>query len=306
MPELMKVGTWRGKFLEYCGLGICATMCLHTSVQAAAQGNVNTDYRVIGVAKGRLNIPPLSQPLKLEEPNEIPVRVHGDYEIHSVSLSLDYTDTTYSHYFERADMEVTLMHHQDGSAYVSLTPENLGHVRIHLQVEFEDGFMEVAHFDTAEVVLPDRKPEKLYVDDPRVGTIHLDLSGRSKGAMLRPKAVYKGALHPVIIPPEFLTFKVIADNQTNPPVSVDATGMVLAQNQGHALVETTFGDLSTLTCVTVREDAGPGPRTNCDGLVPPGMTPPKTGVEDVPAQMLERLTRPRVQIPPPEIQTAPQ
>ena len=70
----------------------------------------------------------------------------------------------------------------------------------------------------------------------------------------------------------------------------------MAINYGHALVQTTFEGISTLNCVSVQEDASSGAnRLDCSELVPPGMTLPKTGLEDVPRQLQEMQNIPRVQ-----------
>jgi hypothetical protein len=82
---------------------------------------------------------------------------------------------------------------------------------------------------------------------------------------------------------KFLTFKVIAADENNPPIAFNGTtGVITALRIGHALVQATFEGVSTLVCVNVQEDAGDGnDRTVCTDLVPPGMTAPKSGFEDM-------------------------
>jgi hypothetical protein len=123
----------------------------------------------------------------------------------------------------------------------------------------------------------------------------LDLK-RAKGFVMETFAVYSGASHPVPIPPEFLRFTILSENESDPPIAVDSsTGMVSARRLGHALVQTTFKGISTLTCVSVQENVSSGAnRLNCSELVPPGMTLPKTGLEDVPRQLEDMRGVPRV------------
>jgi hypothetical protein len=193
-------------------------------------------------------------------------------------------------------MDLPILFHRDGSAYVSIIPENLGRLHLQINADFDDGYFDVAKLDTAEVVLPDRKPESFYVDVHSQGTYCLDLTGRAKGVMMEPMAVYKGAVHPVPIPLHYLQFKLIAEDESHPPISVDkSTGMIMALSYGHALVQTTFEGISTLNCVSVQEDASSGAnRLDCSELVPPGMTLPKTGLENVTSPLQEMLNTPRM------------
>ncbi len=297
MLKMTGTKTWTLRFLLLGSIGFRAVPGICIPAQEGAQVNSSDSaYRVKGIAKGRLSIPTLANPLKLEEPSEIPIELHG-YAVHSAHVSVSYNDGYGSRYPGFADWEAPILYHRDGSAYITIIPENLGKLHLRIGVDFGDGYFDAAKLDIAEVVLPDGKPENFYVDVHSHGTRYLDLTGRTKGVMMEPMAVYKGAAHPVPIPPQYLQFKVIAEDQRNPPISVDqSTGKITALNYGHALVQTTFGDLSTLNCVSVQEDVSSGAnRLDCSELVPPGMALPKTGLEDTPRQLQEMQTKPRMQ-----------
>jgi len=235
--------------------------------------------------QGRLVIAPLKQPLKLEEANEIPISVHG-FEVYSANVSWSYYAANRDLWPTDADMDVTVMYHTDGSAYITIIPEKLGKIRLALSACFADGGAAVDWAD-AEVILPERKPEKLYVLTPqcfsvgRCGTLYMGLAKGSKRAGLLPTIVYQGALHPAPIPAELVTFQVISATEDDPPISIDkSTGKVTPLRVGHALVQTSFEGLSTLTCVEVMVDSSDGSdRTVCRELVPEGMAPPTSGFD---------------------------
>lgn len=239
--------------------------------------------------EGRLQIPPLVHPLKLEQANEIPILLHG-YKVFGADLSWSYYAYGYSIPSEGfGSKDITVQFHDDGSAYVNFIPERLGKVQLSISACFEDGGMDDAEID-AEVVYPDRKPEKLYIisrqsdDDRPFGTIDLDLSKAFRTERIFPKARYYGASHLVPIPVKDVSFKLITAPDSDPPISLDEkTGQITALHVGHALIQTTFQDLTVLTCVAVWENANfTGEGTVCAELVPEGMTPPSSGFENLP------------------------
>jgi hypothetical protein len=293
MLRLATVRGWTWRLLLLASIGPCLSIPAEEGAQANSSG---WSYTVKGIAKGRLSIPALVNPLKLEEPNEVPIELHG-YKVRSAYVSVSYNDGYASRYPGFASYYATILYHPDGSAFFRFIPENLGKLHLQINVDFDDGYFDVAKLDTAEVVLPDRKPEKFYVNVGSRGTLYLDLTGKARGVVIDPMAVYTGAVHPVPIPTEYLQFKVIAKDESSPPISVDeSTGTITALNYGHALVQTTFEGISTLNCISVQEDASSGAnRLDCSELVPPGMTLPKTGLEDAAQQLQQMLNKPRVQ-----------
>lgn len=297
MPGIRSIESWMRSVLLFGSIGSCAIPCIHVLAQEGSPANSQGGgFRVQGVAKGRLSIPLLANPLKLETLNKVPIELHG-FSARTAHVNLSYNGGYAARHPGIAHTDVRIVHLQDGSAYISIVPENLGKLHLQIGVDFDDGYIDSATLDTAEVVLPDRKPEKLYVDVGFRGTLYLDLTGKAKWSMVDAMALYAGALHPVPIPPEYLEFKVIAEDQKNPPISVDqSAGRITALNYGHALVQTTFEGISTLTCVSVQEDVSSGAnRLDCSELVPPGMTLPKIGAEDFSQQFQQMRNKPRAQ-----------
>jgi len=258
--------------------GICATS--PTAVQ-----NVSPCAQDVKIVQGRLEIPALKHPLKLEEANEIPIVVHG-YKVYSANASWSYYTNSGDLWPPDDEKVVAVLYHGDDSPYVEIIPEKLGKLRLGISSCFEDGGAASASVD-AEVVFPEREPEKLLVAklgggyDDTSGTIYMALTERPKRRGLVPLLVYKGASHPTPIPAEKITFKVISANESAPPISIDkSTGEITAHHLGHALVQTTFNGLSTLTCIDVLTDARDGSdRTVCAELVPAGMVAPTTGFD---------------------------
>jgi hypothetical protein len=240
-------------------------------------------YQVKESVSGRVEAQSPAEPLNLEEENEVPIQLHG-YKVHAIYASLEYYDATNDLLYSD-DAEEVVSHHSDGSAYLDVIPEKVGHLKLHLQVQFEDGGAESTTMET-DVVLPDREPEKILVArggsgySRTVGTMYLDLSG-ARSTWLEPLAVYEGAAHPVPLPAKYVHFSIIASNGMDSPIVIDqSTGEVTARGIGHALVETTFGTLSVLTCIDVKMLASDGSeRSDCHELVPAGMVPPPTGLE---------------------------
>jgi len=240
---------------------------------------------VKGITVDRLQIPALKQSLRLEETNEIPILLHG-FKVKLALAHWNYTDV--GDVPQGDGEEVTIQYRPDGSAYVNFTPEGLGKVTYGLTIFFEDGYTESERLN-AEVVLPKRKPDKVYgftgmgresSDGP--GTIYLDLSEslNTDGLDLKERgldfrALYEGAAHSVPILLKLITFKIISANESDPPIAFNAaTGVITALHLGDALLQATFDDVSTLVCVDVVEDSPED--TVCSELVPAGKTAPKS------------------------------
>lgn len=238
------------------------------------------------VGHGRLQILPLTRLLRLEDENEIPILVHG-YKVYSAFAKWRYYNVGGALETPDDGHEVTVFYHGDGSAFVKIVPENLGKLQLTMTACFEDGDFEAAWGD-AEVVYPDRKPEKFLVARGGTGhtwtsgTIYMDLSESTRHKSLDPIALYKDAIHPVPVPAKDVSFKLITATEGDPPISIDkSTGDITALHIGHALIQTTFEGFSVLTCVAVLENAGfSGGGTVCSELVPTGMTAPLSGFEN--------------------------
>jgi hypothetical protein len=244
-------------------------------------------------AEGRLVLQKPEGFLRLGQENDISLAMH-DHSAQSAHIKISYYD---SHGFlESPDVDLILpvLTRADGSAYVKIVPEKIGKLEISASVDFEDGKYDTEFID-AEVILPDRKPDRLFIIpsggdvSDKQGTIYLGLSGSGNHIRLYAKAIYKNEDKPVSIPVKDVVFSLIVPPNTNSdlvPVVIDkATGTVTANQVGHALIQAKFQDLSCMICVDVLGNPSSGSdRTNCQELVPPdarmpaaerkGATPP--------------------------------
>jgi hypothetical protein len=288
MIRLMRVSCQASSILLICGVILRAASATSEPTSPVSQDLSGSPSSFRGVAQGRFEIPPLKQPLRLEENAEIPIVLH-DSNIQLVTASWSYDEAQGGDVPRGNSVEMKINYRPDLSAHVNFTPEGLGKVSFALTVYFEDGKMETERIET-EVVLPEREPDNFYAitgvgaeTSAGPGTIYMDLSERSNNRELGFRALYKGAAHSAPIPLKFLTLKVIATDENDPPIAFNgATGVIAALHIGHALVQANFKGVLTLVCVDVLEDARAGyDRTVCSELVPPGMTAPKSGFEDM-------------------------
>jgi hypothetical protein len=232
------------------------------------------------LANGRLQIPPVTHPLKLAEPNEIPLELHG-YKVREAHGMWGYFNTSgyVEHPVNEPSIDLTVSYHPDGSAYVNFVPMRLGKLEFIIMIDFEDGGVTNAR-TTVEVGLPDRKPEKLIVGvgglpDPDVRTWRLDLSKQYNRISLFTHAVYEGVKRPVELLPTSVSYKVIGPRGA-PIIEVDpSTGFITALQYGHSLVEVSFQGVVNDTCILVVPDARMGAdHSQCEEFRPPGWTPP--------------------------------
>ncbi len=266
-----------------------ATTCASVFVSAAlasAQGNPQAlasrnSSQLIGVAEGRLHIFSPTNSLKLAEKNELPIELHGQ-KVHSVEIKVSYYNSDGAAGAPDVDTETALLHHADGSTYLQLVPEKIGKAQIVVIADFEDGMVENESVDV-DIVPTDQKPIKLTVVTRQGhGTLYMSLTGSVHQTRIFPQALYQTMTNPVFIPAKYVSFHLLAANAGAPPIKIDdLNGTITALRPGHALIQTTLGGMSTLTCVAVSLHAGDGSdRTNCTELVPEGMAPPLTGFEN--------------------------
>jgi hypothetical protein len=274
-----RINKWVLHLLLICRGVFCAVQGISQTTQNAEDEEA---FKGIVEVNGRLQILPLIQPLKVGEENEIPIQLHG-YKVHYAYVSWGYYQDGGTSWVRDGGNAATILRHEDGSTYVQIVPDKIGKLRLQVGAWFEGGGDEDGWID-AEVVFPDRKPEKFYIGDDlkASGTINLGLSNMSSSkATLDAKALYKDAVHPTPIPLKYLSFRLITATESDPPISLDeSTGLITALHIGHALIMTTFQGMSTLTCVDVMkyDNDGSDP-TVCKELVPEGMSPPLTGYE---------------------------
>jgi len=259
--------------------GVCLLPLVLPGICAAQQTQPQHPYKVRGIASGLLQLPPLTEPLKLEQPNRISLILYGG-KVHSAFMTMSSVAGNDDSAIEYAAGPAAIRYDGSGHAYVEATPERLGRVRLRISVFFNDGSMDSENVD-GDVVYPDRKPAGFDVvsdGSGYVGTIYLGLADPPdlQRAALFPRAFYAGAEHPVPIPHGDVKFTMISGTPNDPPISLDkATGEIRALHLGHALVLTTFQGFTVLTCIDVQQHSEDGnDRTDCRELVPDGMTPP--------------------------------
>jgi hypothetical protein len=238
----------------------------------------------------RIRILPIFVPLKVGQLNEIPIERQGTPAFAKVDLR--YYDAKSKVETLEHKGRAVFQHHEDGREYVEVLPEQLGKVEITVYSIYYDLHSENVSTD-ADVQLSDQKPSSFEISKgggtqflDTSGTLYLDLAGRYRAQKLVPLAKYAGASNPTVLRAENVQFDLITTPGVSAPISIDrSTGQVKALHLGRAIVHSTFLGFDVLTCVSVVENAGfPGSAgiTDCKELVPPGMTPPPTGIENGP------------------------
>lgn len=133
MLKSMKVNKWALNLLLVCLGGFCAVPGIYAVTPQTADAspcNLSTRTGPMQGEEGRLQIPPLVHPLKLEQANEIPILLHG-YKVFGADLSWSYYAYGYSIPSEGfGSKDITVQFHDDGSAYVNFIPERLGKVQL--------------------------------------------------------------------------------------------------------------------------------------------------------------------------------
>lgn len=234
------------------------------------------------IVVGRVQIPAVTQTLKLAEPNPISFQVGGE-RITSVSARWTYYVGNVPHPADEEDSVLPVSYDSTGGASVSGTPLKLGKAQLTLFVSFADGGVERTRINV-QVVQSQQQPERLVItpgggDNRRNHpVISLDLSDAHRTIDLFPAAIYKNVTSPVRLKASDVTFKLI--NSPGAAAEIDpSTGIVTARHVGQALLETSFGGVSTLTCIDVMSDVRMGPGFRCQELLPPGRKLPPSGME---------------------------
>lgn len=278
---------------------VCLMTYAHFALGAQST-STSQRYRVKGSATGRVFATAPGNPLILEEPNRILLTLSHD-KIHHIWVSLSYDGPNGTRLRPpHSSMQGQLLSDTGGNEYINITPRRLGRLQVYITVFFDDGLVDNAHFD-ADVVLPERRPDKLFITgigSPNFPVVYVPLAlsvPTSSYDNLFPKALYHGDPNPVPIPAKDVKFRLIYGTDNGPSISLDAaTGQIKAIHLGHTMVVTTFQGLSVLTCVNViRRPGDPTDLTLCRELVPPGMKPltfPWKGSAPPP-----RVTQPRPQ-----------
>jgi hypothetical protein len=232
------------------------------------------------VVVGRVQIPAINHPLKLAEPNQISIQ-SGGQSVTSVRARWFYYVHNILSPSGEDDVVLPVSYGSNDVASVSVTPLKLGKLQLMLFVYFADGGFERNTIDV-QVVQPEGQPERLIIaSGGTYGTdrpvIYLDVSDEHRKKDVDPAAIYKNVTKPVPLNASDVTFKWI--NPTGAAEIDPSTGIVTARHVGQALLETSFGGVSTLTCIDVMENVGGGRRSRCEELLPPGRKLPPSLME---------------------------
>jgi hypothetical protein len=244
----------------------------------------NSPTKLPFVANGRVEITGLPDVVKLGEANEIDLRIQGEG-----LTKVESSQTLYDHEVTISNgsdilvpirssfLELPILYHSDGSAYINLVPLRLGRVRLDLTGRFQDGGL-IRKSVMLRVGLPSSAPKGLVVggiSDPgkNASIVTAYLSPEGLKASLAVSAIYGSVSENLPIDAKFVKFKVRTVGN-EPVIELDeSTGYFKPVQVGEALVEITFGGWTNLTCVQVKDRYDPGltgPPQSCKSLLRPG------------------------------------
>jgi hypothetical protein len=227
-------------------------------------------------ANDRLEILYPEQQITLAESIEIPLRIQGqgltDLESSQTQYIMDNREMP--DFVAGAKRDVEVLHHQNGSPYVKIVPMRLGKLELALNGRFPDGGI-VFQKLMLDVRPSQKQPEQLIIGPgsaPRrnMSTLFLGVAGPNTRGALQVFAKYEGLDTVVKIDPAFATFSVTTGEQPAPFEFDKKTGFLTPIQTGQALVETTFGGRTNLTCVVVTGGSGTPPNEHCQRLLSPG------------------------------------
>lgn len=242
------------------------------------------------VVSGRVQIPTVTQPLKLAEPNPISLQSDGQKITSATADWGYYVRGTLMHPLgEDADI-LPVSYDSTGAASVNVIPRRLGKVQLMLFVYFADGEFERKTIDL-QVGQSAGPPEKLVINAGGGGAdtpvLYLDLSDGQKTINVYPAAIYKDVKYPIPLSAPDVSYKLI--NSTGAAKIDPSTGIITGWNVGQALLETSFGEVSTLTCIDITNGVPRGPRSRCEELLPPGrkLPPSFLDVDSTPSPVVK-------------------
>lgn len=240
----------------------------------------NGDAGQASIRNDLVDVETPSHKLKLAEECEIRLFIHAR-GLTSVGIVQAQRGIDTRLYFEvpESRANVPLIYQADGSAVIRVTPLRLGEVLFVIRGEFgafpnDSGFTKRVVLD---VELPSRQPLKVFAaygagqnGTPR---ILLYLQNRGGGqTFLVLHAVYDGVKQPIPIDSNAVVYRVRTNDESS-PVEIDrSTGLLTPIHLGHAIIETRFAGLKTLTCIVVDEkmSANDIDISMCKELLEPG------------------------------------
>jgi hypothetical protein len=229
------------------------------------------------LAEGRVEVLAPAQPLKLAEENEIALRIHapGLTRVSIEQANITYVPRERAVFDNSAYALLPVLHRDDGSTYIKVTPRFLGQLILRLKAFFPDGGL--TKTDTIVTVEPpERVPTNLVVGQIGEPTTNL----RKIWVYLKPDTdkyaltvgvFYEGLKDQIRIDGSYVSFKIRTKDEAS-IIELDKYGSIKPLQLGEAVVETTFGGWTNLTCVLVENEYHPqvGPTSNCQSLLLPG------------------------------------
>jgi hypothetical protein len=265
--DSLKRMSWKGLL---CALSAVAVAFGHSALTAQTVFDANERVDVIVPDHSLV----LAQPAQIQ----LRIRVAGLSSVGITQIQdADEEGAPISYFIQGGDETQRVAYGTDGKPYLTIVPMRLGRVGVQLVGRFPDGGMIEKEFDI-DVKAPDQEPTRLSVGHiglPTTDTPVLFLSinpGRRRDALIL-YATYPNVAVPVEISPSFASFRVFTGSDAS-PIRLDVrTGRLTAVHQGQALVETTFGGRTNLTCVVVEQEIDPNRSEidkDCRTLVPKG------------------------------------
>jgi hypothetical protein len=259
------------------GIAVCLqpeTMAQSTSQSQEVESGKVRLFR----ADGRLEVEAPLQSLRLAEEGEVPLRIHASGLAKVESQQLIYApkdmETRLVPSIPKGGFAVLpILHRSDGSAYVKVTPRHLGKVVLKFRAYFPDG-----GYTNTETILnvgpPARSPLRLIVGQPgipanNIREMRLYLQGGLSKDALTIGAIYDNVKEQIQIDPTLASFVVRTANNVSVIDLDTSTGRIKPLQPGEALIETTFGGWSNLSCVLVEDKwaANEGATPDCKSLL---------------------------------------
>jgi hypothetical protein len=224
----------------------------------------NTPHHTPPTFRANDRVEILSPPgdLRLAEEAEIPLAIHAKGLVSVNTGQSRYHNGTSSDAPGIFGSGVTLpiLHHEDGSAYIKVTPMGLGTIQLDIGGRFSDG----GYFDKTielQVGVPEHKPIKLVVGQggmPNSPSPVIFLQIGPHRNSVNVNALYGNVKELIEIPASFAKFTVRSHDDP-PAIHLDeSTGIITPIHVGQALVITRFAGLKHLSCVIVTQNVFDG------------------------------------------------
>jgi hypothetical protein len=208
------------------------------------------------LADNRVNVTEPRASLLLAENNDVGISITGPL-LTTINVTQKVRGSD-SPFFEEFYGGIANVPVQGGAAghYITVIPLRLGTVEFNLFGRFADGGIFFKKF-TAQVEPTSHVPVRLVISSgtqPGRSTPWIVLlAGNPHGGVLVPGALYSGIPELIQLDDHFVQFK-IRSKDSIPAIDLnEATGRVTPVHAGFALVESSFGGVTTLLCVAVVE-----------------------------------------------------